>query len=86
MNYHSISVYQDIYATSMLAKYLYTATVKTSTEFLKTNFPYDVIFTKEDVSTRYVVNVELPRQIINLLITCRYIFFGEYHIIWKIGL
>ena len=48
---HSISVDQARYATSIVAKYLYTATVKLNTKFYKTTFPADMIFTKEDVST-----------------------------------
>ena len=49
---HSISVDQARYVTSIVAKYLDTATVKVSTKFYKTTFPDDIIFTKEDVSTR----------------------------------
>ena len=37
------------YATSIVAKYLYTATVKVSNKFYKTTLPADMIFTKEDV-------------------------------------
>ena len=48
---HSISVDQARYATSVVAKYLDTATVKVGTNFYKTKFPADIIFTKEDVST-----------------------------------
>ena len=48
---HSISVDQAIYATSIVAKYLYTATVKASTKMYKTIFPYDMIFTKADAYT-----------------------------------
>ena len=48
---HSISLYQDRYATSIVAKYLDTTTVKVSKLFYKTTFPADMIFTKEDVST-----------------------------------
>ena len=48
---HSISVDQYIYATSIVAKYLDTATVKTSTNFYKTTFSSDIILTKDDVST-----------------------------------
>ena len=48
---HSIYVDQAIYATSIVAKYLYTATVKLSNKFYKTALPADIIFTKEDVST-----------------------------------
>ena len=51
MKDHSISLYQAIYDTFIVAKYLDTTTVKTSTKFYKTNFPYYIIFTKDDVST-----------------------------------
>ena len=51
MKDHSISVNQASYATSIVEKYLDTATVNTSTNFYKTNFPYDMIFTKSDTST-----------------------------------
>ena len=51
MKDHSISVDQDRYATSIVPKQLDTATVKTSTKFYKTTFPYDMIFTKDDTST-----------------------------------
>ena len=42
---------QAIYATSIVAKYLDTATVKASKKFYKTTLPSDMIFIKEDVST-----------------------------------
>ena len=48
---YSISVYQARYATSIVEKYLYTATVKVSNKFYKTTLPADMIFTKEYVST-----------------------------------
>ena len=48
---HSISVDQARYATSIVAKYLDTATVKERKMFYKTTLPFDMIFTKEDVST-----------------------------------
>ena len=48
---HSISVDQSRYSTSIVAKYLDTATVKVSNKFYKTTLPSDMIFTKEDVST-----------------------------------
>ena len=48
---HYISVDQARYATSIVAKYLDTATVKVSNKFYKTILPADMIFTKEDVST-----------------------------------
>ena len=51
LKYHSISVDQDRYATSIVAKYLDTATVKVSNKFYKTTLPSDMIFTKQDVST-----------------------------------
>ena len=51
MTDHSVSVHQDRYATYIVAKYLYTSTVNTSTKFYKTTFPYDTIFTKDYVST-----------------------------------
>ena len=48
---HFISVDQARYATSIVAKYLDTATVKVSNKFYKTTLPADMICTKEDVST-----------------------------------
>ena len=53
MKDHSISEDQDIYATSIVVKYLDNATVKVSTKFYNTTLPADMIFTKEDVSTSY---------------------------------
>ena len=47
---YSISVDQDRYATSIVAKYLDTATVKVSNKFYKTTLTADIIFTKESVS------------------------------------
>ena len=51
MKDHSISMDQDRYDTSIVAKYLDTATVKASTNFYKTTFPSDIIFEKDDTST-----------------------------------
>ena len=48
LKYHSIYVDQTGYETSIVAKYLDTATVKVSTKFYKTKLPADMIFTKED--------------------------------------
>ena len=48
---HYISVHQDRYSTSIVAKYLDTATVKVSNKFYNKTLPADMIFTKEDVST-----------------------------------
>ena len=46
MRDHYISVDQARYATSIVSKYLDTATVKLSTKFYKTTLPADMIFTK----------------------------------------
>ena len=46
LNDRSISVDRAIYATSIVVKYLDTATVKVSTKFYKTTLPSDIIFTK----------------------------------------
>ena len=51
LNNHFLSVDQARYATSIVAKYLDTATVKVSTKFYNTTLPADMIFTKEDAST-----------------------------------
>ena len=53
MRDNSISVDQARYATSIVAKYLDTSTVKASTKFYKTTLPSDIIFTKYDTSTSY---------------------------------
>ena len=50
---HSIYVDQARYATSIVANYLDTATIKVSTKIYKTKLPADMIFTKEDVYTSY---------------------------------
>ena len=46
MKDHSISVDQARYATSVVAKYLDTATVQVSTKFYNTTLPAYMIFTK----------------------------------------
>ena len=51
MEDNSIYVYQARYATSILSKYLDTATVNVSTNFYKNTLPADMISAKEDVST-----------------------------------
>ena len=51
MRYTSISVDQDRYATSIVAKYLDTSIFKASTKFYNTTLPSDMIFTKYDTST-----------------------------------
>ena len=50
MKGHSISVDQARHATSIVEKYLDTATVKVSTNFYNAILPYDMIFTKDDTS------------------------------------
>ena len=59
---HYISVDQDRYATSVVAKYLDTATVKTSTKFYNTTFPSDMIFIKDDASTSDYQYEKLTRE------------------------
>ena len=51
MGDHYISVDRARYSTSIVSKYLDTATVKLSTNFYKTIFPSDMILTKYDTST-----------------------------------
>ena len=51
MKDHSISVDKARYVTSVVEKYLDTATVKTSKKFYKTTLPTYIIFTKYDAST-----------------------------------
>ena len=48
---HYISVDHARYATSIVAKYLDTVTVKASTKFYNTNLPSGMIFTKAYAST-----------------------------------
>ena len=61
---------QARYATSIVAKYLDTATVKVSTKFYKTTLPDDMIFTKEDVSTSDEQVEKLTRESNNHYISC----------------
>ena len=51
MKDHPISVDQARYATYIVDKYMYNSTVKASTNFYKTTFPSDMIFTKDDAYT-----------------------------------
>ena len=50
MKDHSIYVDQARYATSIVAKSLDNATVKSSTKFYNTTLPSDMIFAKADTS------------------------------------
>ena len=59
---NSIYVDQDRYNTSIVAKYVDTATVKLSTKFYKPTLPDDKIFTKEDVSTGDEQDEKLTRE------------------------
>ena len=51
MKDHSNSVDQASCATSIVAKYLDTITVKKITKLYQTNLPYDMMFTKDDASS-----------------------------------
>ena len=51
LKYYYISVNQDRYATSVVAKYLDNSRIKESSKFHKTTLYHDTIFTKEDAST-----------------------------------
>ena len=57
-----ISVDQARYATYILAKYLETATVNTSTKFYKSTLPYSIMFTKDDASNNYDQVYKLTRE------------------------
>ena len=59
---HSISVDQARYGTSIVAKYLYTDTVKVSTKIYKTILPAGIIFTKEYLSTSDEQAEKLTRE------------------------
>ena len=51
MKDHYISVDQARYTTSIVANYLDTSKVRTSTKFHNTTLTYNIIFTKADAST-----------------------------------
>ena len=51
MKDHSIYVDKARYATSIVAKYLDTDTIKSIKRVYKTTLPTDIIFTKSDAST-----------------------------------
>ena len=83
MKDYSISVDKDRYATSILAKYLDTATVKTITKFYKTNLPSVMILTKADASTSDEQVKKLTREL-----NIYYIYYiGSlvYFFIYKFG-
>ena len=60
----SISVDQDRYATSIVAKYLDTAIVKASTQFYNTTWQSDMIFIKDDTSNSDEQVEKLTRELI----------------------
>ena len=62
MKGHSISVDQAKYSNYVVAKYLDTATVTTSTKFYKTTLPSDMIFTEADASTSDELDEKLNRE------------------------
>ena len=59
---HYISVDKDMYATSIVAKYLNITIFKTSTMFYKTNLTSDIILLKADEYTSYEKVEKLTRQ------------------------
>ena len=61
MKDHPISLDKARYATSSVAKYLDTDTVKASTKFYKTTIPSDMIFTRADTYTSDKQIVKLTR-------------------------
>ena len=65
-----ISLYQARYATSIVSKYTDTFTVKTSRKFYNTNFPSDMILTKNDVSTSDEQVYKLTREYIIICKAC----------------
>ena len=70
MRDHSIYVDQARYVTSIVAKYLDTATVKVIKKFYNTTFPADMIFTKEYVSTSDEQVEKLTREFNIYYIAC----------------
>ena len=67
---HSISVDKARYATSIVAKYLDTATVKAITKFNRNTFPSDMIFKKDDTSTSDEQVEKLAREFNNHYKSC----------------
>ena len=63
MKDHSISTDKARYDTYIVANYLDTDAVKTSTKFYKTTFPSDMIITKDDASTSDEQVEKLTREL-----------------------
>ena len=82
---HSISVDQDRYATSIVAKYLDTDTVKTSTKFYKTTLPSYMIFTKADTYTSDEQFDKLTREfkIHYRACICSFIYLLSTRVYWS---
>ena len=70
MKDHSIYVDQARYFTSIVEKYLDTATVQASKKFYKTNLPSDMIFTKAYTSTSDEQVEKLTREFNIHYISC----------------
>ena len=70
MKDHCVSVDQARYATSIVDQYLDTDIVKASTKFFNITFPYYMIFTKADASTRYEQVNKLTRELNILYRAC----------------
>ena len=70
MKNHSISVGQARCYTSIVAKNLYTDTIKARTKFYNTTLPYDTFFTKSDISTRDYQVDKLTREFNNNYRAC----------------
>ena len=70
MKDNSIYVDQARYATSIVAKYLDTTTVKASTKFYNTTLSSSIIFTKADTSTSDEQVEKLTREFIIHYIDC----------------
>ena len=62
MKDHSISEDQAKYSTFVVDKHLDTDKVKTSTNFYKNTFPYDMIFIKDSLSNSYEQVYKLARE------------------------
>ena len=67
---HSISVDKARYDTSIVAKYLDSATVKVGTKFYNTTFTYNMIFRKDDTFTSYEQVEKLTRELNIHYIAC----------------
>ena len=67
---HSIFVHQGIYATVIVAKYLFTTTDKAGARFYKTTLPSDLLFTKADASNSDEQVERITRELFIHYIAC----------------